>query len=296
MFKQVKDFRDGVIERAALLPLPQILNLLNIIMAMAVLLASLVVIRGFILAKLDTGNNLSQNILPVSQDKDDDLLAYALIGKNNPFGGASKESRSLYKPSLDSPQLTRDDLVLVGTIVGSLNQFSYAIFKTKGPAQEVVALKSEIPGVGVLDEVSRNQVFIKKGGSRFSMPIQDDKPAGFSNGGPSPSGNVQEGSSSRTVNRDNIISAIENPVSILTDARISPVSDGKGFVLSEVKTGGFYDTLGLSNGDILIDINGHEISNPEEALKMVTAIKGMDNVQINIIRGNKPESLEYFIK
>ncbi len=296
MFEKVKDFREGLIEQAAALPLPRILNLLNIGMAVAVFLAGLAVIREFILAKLDIKNNFSKNVLFGSQAKGDDFLAYSVIGKNNPFGGASKGLWSLYKSSLDAPQVTRDDLVLVGTMVGSLNQLNYAIFRTKGPAQEVVALKSEIPGVGVLDEISRNQVFITKGGSRFSMPIEDNKLTGLSSGAVvSPSGNVQ-GSGSRMVNRDNIISAIENPVSILTDARMSPVSNGKGFVLSEIKTGGFYDNLGLSNGDILIDLDGHEITKPEEALKVVTAIKGMDTIRINIIRGDKPESLEYFIK
>lgn len=295
MLKKIKDFRNELIERAAKLPLPRILNLLNMAIAAAVFLACLAVIREFILARPDAKNNFSQNILSVSQVKGDDFFAYSVIGKNNPFGGASKELRSLYKLNIYIPQLSRDDLVLVGTMVGSLEKLSYAVFRTKALAQEVVALKSEIFGVGVLDEVSRDHVFIKKGDSRFSLAIHEDKPSGFSSGAISSSGNIQS-SASRIISRNNIISAIENPVSILTDARINPVSNGKGFVLSEVKTNGFYDGLGLKNGDILIDIDGHEISKPEEALKMVTAIKGMDTIRINIIRGNKPESMEYFIK
>ena len=296
MFENIKDFRNGLIELFAALPLLGILNLLNMVMLAAVVLAGLGLVRQGILEKLDTTSNAPGNVVAVSLVKSEDFLAYAIIGKNNPFGGKSKELWSLYRSSLDTTQLIRDDFVLVGTMVGSLKQLSYAIFKTKGATQEVVALKSEIPGVGVLDEVNRNQVFIKRGDTRFSMLMKDDQQAGVSNNvvmAPIENGS---GVGSRVVDRGHIVAAIENPVSILTDARINPVAGGKGFVLSEVKTGGFYDALGLNNGDTLIDIDGHEISRPEEALKMVTAIKGMDTIRINIVRNNKPESLEYFIK
>ena len=49
----------------------------------------------------------------------------------------------------------------------------------------------------------------------------------------------------------------------------------------------------LKYEDMFIDIGA---KSKEEALKMVTAIKGMDTIHINIMRANKPESLEYFIK
>ena len=278
------------------LPLLRIINIFNIAMLSAVILAGLGVVRKGILAKLDKTSSVSGNVLLVSLVKNEDFLAYAVIGKNNLFGGKSKELWSLYRSNMDTTQLVRDDFILVGTMVGSLKQLSYAIFKTKGAAQEVVVLMSEIPGVGVLDEVTRNEVFIKRGDTRFSMIMKDDKQVNVTNNMANASIENVPGPGSRVVDRNHIVSAIENPVSILTDARINPVAGGKGFILSEVKNGGFYDVLGLNNGDTLIDIDGHEISRPEEALKMVTAIKGMNTIRVNIVRNNKPESLEYFIK
>jgi general secretion pathway protein C len=76
------------------------------------------------------------------------------------------------------------------------------------------------------------------------------------------------------------------------------IVDGKqkGFVLSEVKAGGIYQSLGLQNGDILLRINEYTISSPEAALQTFTALKGMDRVQLDIIRNGAKMTMTYQIK
>jgi general secretion pathway protein C len=93
--------------------------------------------------------------------------------------------------------------------------------------------------------------------------------------------------------------AIENPNQIMTEARLLPYvveGDVQGFVLSEVKSGGLYDSLGLRNGDVLVRVNDYEISTPESALQAFTALKGMDQVQLDVIRHGSAMTLTYQIR
>ena len=85
----------------------------------------------------------------------------------------------------------------------------------------------------------------------------------------------------------------------MTDARLIPNfvrGKQKGFILEEVKPDGIYHRLGLRNGDVILRINGYNISNPEAALQAFTALKGLDKIQLNIIRNGKQITLTYLVK
>ena len=93
--------------------------------------------------------------------------------------------------------------------------------------------------------------------------------------------------------------AIDNPTQIMTDAKLIPnMVKGKqeGFTLREVRKNGLYDSLGMQNGDVLLRVNNFNISSPESALQAFTALKGMDKVQLDIVRNNNRMTMNYQIK
>jgi general secretion pathway protein C len=92
---------------------------------------------------------------------------------------------------------------------------------------------------------------------------------------------------------------LDNPAQIMTDAKLIPnMVKGKpdGFILQEIRKNGVYDNLGMKNGDTLLRINGSNISNPENALQTFMALKGMDKVQLDIIRDGNRMTLNYQIR
>ena len=96
-----------------------------------------------------------------------------------------------------------------------------------------------------------------------------------------------------------IQAALEKPRQIMTDARLLPhMVDGKqeGFVIREIKPGGVYQSLGLRNGDILLRVNEFGLSNPETALQAFTALRGMDRLELDVVRGGSKMSLTYDIR
>ncbi|HEX8949579.1 MAG TPA: type II secretion system protein GspC [Dissulfurispiraceae bacterium] len=230
---------------------------------------------------------------------------YAPVARNNPFGPPG-ELKMLTAAAAGKASAARPDisaLTLMGTVSGP-RKYSYAIFIQKGnTTQDLFRVGDRVYNFGVLQKIEKDKVFIKNGGSVFEVPVADlftvtdtgpaqsaAKPAGFAR-------NVGEGS--YIIDQRRVQQAIERPNQIMTDARLLPNTvDGKqqGFVLSEVKPGGIYSSLGLQNGDVLLRINDYGISNPESALQAFTALRGMDRVQLDILRNGARISMTYQIK
>ena len=99
--------------------------------------------------------------------------------------------------------------------------------------------------------------------------------------------------------RENCSRLSRNPAQMMTDARLRPNNVSgrdEGFILSEVKPGGIYQSLGLQDGDVLLRINDYDISNPERALQAFTALRGLDRVQIDLIRSGARMTMTYQIQ
>ncbi len=228
------------------------------------------------------------------------LMNYAPILKNNPFGFPAGELRDL-SGGRSSAIIPSRDLTLIGTVSGG--KTSYAIFVDKSGAQEVFRKGDSVYEVGILDEVEKGRVFIMSGTGRFEVPLSEivsikeykqaesvTSPSLFSK---------KLSENSYTIDQKKVQAAIENPGELMTDARLLPnVVNGKqeGFRLREVKKGGIYQSLGLENGDVLLRINEYNMSNPEAGLQAFTALKGMDRLQVDIIRGGSKKTMTYQIR
>jgi general secretion pathway protein C len=101
------------------------------------------------------------------------------------------------------------------------------------------------------------------------------------------------------VDRAAVQAALADPKQIMTDARLLPnMVEGRqeGFVIREIRPGGVYQSLGLRNGDVLLRVNEFDISDPETALQVFTALRGMDKVELDIVRGGSRMTLTYAIR
>ncbi len=230
------------------------------------------------------------------------LTDYASIMKNNPFGFPGGELKPLTASSTEA-DTRRADIHLLGTIVGP-KDLSYGVFKSSSGPQELFKVGDSVFGIGKLSKVERDKVIIRQGGKAIEVPIEDVKVEEIkqpgAGGSPFTSSFAQKvGKDTYMVDQRNLQQAIANPGQIMTDARLRPNTvNGKeeGFMLSEVRQGGIYNSLGLQNGDVLLRINEYDISNPERALQAFTALKGMDRVQIDLIRDGARMTMTYQIK
>lgn len=236
--------------------------------------------------------------LPAS---DKQLSDYASILKNNPFGFPAGELKPLTGSAGSKTQ--KGDVVLVGTVVGP-RHLSYAIFRDATGKQEVFKIGEPVYDIGTLSRVEREKVLVKGSGGTQEIPLEDVKVKEVSKrtsaAAPSSTAFAQRtGKSTYVVDQARLQQAIANPGQMMTDARLRPnIVNGKeeGFVLSEVKPGGIYDSLGLQNGDVLLRINDYDISNPDKALQAFTALRGLDRVQLDLVRAGSRMTITYQIR
>jgi general secretion pathway protein C len=223
---------------------------------------------------------------------------YETLLKKNPFGvsaASAKDASSVTDDTLLS------DLKLMGTIAGPMKR-GYAVFVGKDGKQAMFKTGESVFGAGELTAVEEYQVSIRRNGQLIKIPLIDmvapGEMASLKGGGAS--GPIRSlGKGEYVIDQKAIQHALDNPTQIMTDAKFIPnmtQDKQEGFVLREVRKNGIYDNLGMQNGDVLLRINGSSISNPENALQAFTALRGMDKIQLDIIRDKNRMVMNYQIR
>lgn len=90
-----------------------------------------------------------------------------------------------------------------------------------------------------------------------------------------------------------------NPMAVSKGARVVPnVKGGNpyGFKLYAIRPSSLFAKLGLQNGDLLVKVNGLDMSSPDKALDAYTKIRGSDKLVLDLERRGQPLTLTITIK
>ncbi|MCX7793732.1 MAG: hypothetical protein N2257_04930 [Thermodesulfovibrionales bacterium] len=227
---------------------------------------------------------------------------YAALLKDNPFGlkGEFRILKEIENSHADSL------ITLIGTVSGG--DHDYAIIVDSTGKQEIFRKGQDVFGIGRLKAVYKNKIILKTTSGDRVYEIADVIITELRGHSPevarspvvrSQTGLVRSAPNVFTISSDALRQAIENPREILTDARFIPnIVDGRqeGFVVRELKKGGVYESLGLEDGDILLRVNDLPITGPESALQAFSALKGMDRIELDIMRRGQRISMTYQIR
>lgn len=279
---------------------------LNIVLGTVLIIIIIIFIKDILSShQIDRGENNSFQTTDISKEQRKLLLEeYSPILKNNPFGFPGGKIRPLGFSSTSSTHQVNTDITLIGTVVGS-KKLSYAVFQDTSGMQEVFKIGESVLGLGTLSDVKTDRVIIGHDEGSLELLLEDvvkdeiNKTASLLSSSLTSGFARKIGRGRYIVDQRKLQQAIENPTQIMTDARLTPnVRNGRkeGFILSEVKRGGIYHSLGLRNGDILLRINDYDISNPEIALQAFTALRGLNRIQIDLLRASSKMTMTYQIK
>jgi len=233
-----------------------------------------------------------------------DIMSYSLILEQNPFGPPAKLVPLTGEPKAgESASLS--ELILVGTAVGPKN-LSYAIFEDKThpdiSGQEVFKYGANVYGHGTLTRIEKEWVELTQGINTYKIHFIETQVNELhvkNIESPQTSFAKKIGEKEYLLDQRKVQQALNSPEQILTDARLLPnIKNGvqEGFSISEVRPGGLYESLGLRNGDILLRINNLEISKPEVAIQAMSALRGMNTVNLDIIRNSSKLTMSYQIR
>jgi len=209
---------------------------------------------------------------------------------------------------------------LVGVSTFTAGKPPYAILSDRMGQQSVYKLGQSVPNAGKLVEVDKDRVFIDHNGKRVAillpkedlpgpvmgarplMPPAEDDNADASNDSDDDAydPNVEDlGDNRYKIPRATIDHSIGNMSQLLTQIRAVPnVQDGKtnGFALSEIEPGSVFDEMGLEEGDVLRSVNGQQVTDPGQAMQMMSALRGANSISIQVLREGHPTTLTYQIQ
>lgn len=207
---------------------------------------------------------------------------------------------------------------LVGVSTFSAGKPPYAILSDRRGEQNVYKLGQSVPSAGKLVEVDRDRVFIDHNGKRVAIllpkedlpgpvmgaqplaPPSEDDNADGSNDDDAYDPNVEDlGDNRYKIPRATIDHSIGNMSQLLTQIRAVPnIQDGKtnGFALSEIEPGSVFDEMGLEEGDVLRSVNGQQVTDPGQAMQMMSALRGANSISIQVLREGHPTTLSYQIQ
>ena len=98
---------------------------------------------------------------------------------------------------------------------------------------------------------------------------------------------------------DQIEKAMENLGQLMEQATLRPHIEGgqpAGISITGIKPNAIFRKMRLRNGDVITGVNGNSIDSVEDALKVFEELSSGTNIQLQIKRRGREQSLDYSIE
>lgn len=198
--------------------------------------------------------------------------------------------------SLESIPLSSLSLVLTGVMVTPAG--SYALISADGGPETPFSVDQEISANVTLYAVYSDRVLIRRGTAIESLMLKDAT-QGLANGSivaparttPRQPTVRRRSANSFTVDRQQLTQQMQTP-DFLRQALMVPDASG-GFLVREIQPGSIYQKLGLRVGDVIKSVNGEPVNSVEDVMKMYSQFGSASNIQIEVRRAGRNESLVY---
>lgn len=196
-------------------------------------------------------------------------------------------------------------ITLTGTLVHSNPDKSLAALEIKGKNQ-ILSFhpKQQIESLATLEKVERMKIFLRNsntGRMEYIEMKNAPKLALKTSTASTGSGEVKKiGENEFEMKRSDLMKYTNDLSSILMQARVLPAKRGGsgeiyGFRLVEMQPGSIYSQLGLQVMDVITGVNGTPVTNAQQAMELYTTLRNAPNVDIQVERGGRNQSLKYKI-
>jgi type II secretion system protein C len=266
------------------------------VLALSVIVLLIVLTRDFI-GKMTATSKLDSQISSIGSKGDSSSSGqlasaydWSVIKDRRPFGAIGKVAApvSAAPPPPPSPLM----LSLIGTFV-TQGQEPYAIIEDKKKNdQDMFVIGDSIFEQATLKKIFLDRVEVERNGKIEILRLDEI-------GGNAGAGIVSSGSDDFVIEEAELDKGLENLPLLLTQARAVPYfKDGRsiGLRLFAIKTGSLYEKVGLKNGDILKTINGNNLGDISQALKLFEQLKQERSINLTLERDKQEREFKYTIR
>ncbi len=241
------------------------------------------------------------------------LADYISITKRNIFNSSTQEQEATQvaenKLDLEKLKLTNLKLKLWGTVTGQ-NGGAYAVIEDPKAKEQNLYRAGDTIQNAIVKVILREKVVLKVGDNDEILAMEKN----IGRGSSSRRGRRDVSSSSRTSARklpvssyprkiklrgDQIEKAMENLGELMEQATLRPhIENGQtaGISITGIKPNAIFRKMRLRNGDIITGVNGNTIESVEDALKFVEQLTSGSDIQLQIKRRGREQSLDYSIE
>jgi len=142
------------------------------------------------------------------------------------------------------------------------------------------ALKAALKAERIRVEETGEFTTLSRGGSRRGLPgcpSAEAQEAG-----------IQAGDENHwKITRPLLTAWLQKADCVARQARIIPhFANGRarGFKIFGIRRGSFFDAVGLHSGDVILSLNGHSLSSPDDLLTAYEAVKSVDRFELEVER------------
>ena len=185
------------------------------------------------------------------------------------------------------------NLTLIGTM--TFNDKGTAIIASKkdGNKQQAFAVNDPVFETATLSAIFPDKVELDLGGRKEFLFLDEGISSSSSSSGDDSSGNDV------VVDEAELDKALSNLPVLLQQARAVPFfKDGKsiGLRLFAIRSGSLYEKIGLMNGDILKELNGTNLGDVSQAIKLFERLKEEKDITLKLERGREDKVIHYTIR
>jgi general secretion pathway protein C len=272
----------------------------------------------FVTARLDYGISAGVTANPVSSTpvgpSHSPLADYAAIAKRNIFNSSDQEQAAapVVEETLNLEALKQTDLKLKlwGTVTGQ-NEGDYAVIEDAKAREQNLYRAGDTIQNAVVKLILREKVVLKVGANDEILAMEENVGQGRrspaarrdvqSPSSPSPAERLPVSSYPRKIRlrADEIEKAMENLGQLMEQATLRPhIEDGQsaGISITGIKPNAIFRKMRLRNGDIITGVNGDAIDSVEDAVKVVEQLSSGSDIQLQIKRRGREQSLDFNIQ
>jgi general secretion pathway protein C len=234
------------------------------------------------------------------------LSEYKAIETRNLFRLADKQvgTPESAKVDIEALEETKLQLKLWGTVTGN-DQNAYAVIEdVKQRVQKLYHREDAIQNA-VVKEIHREKVVLEVDGGFEVLQMEKMQATGGRSRmaqrtiSQKSERSGTSGSKNFTLKRERIDAAVNDLGNLMKQVRIRPhFKNGQsdGLTLSGIRSNSIFGEMGFRNGDIIVGVDGKNIESVDDALSLYKNLQSADNVQVEIRRRGRLQTLNYSVE
>lgn len=230
--------------------------------------------------------------------KREDQTFYRLIVERNLFGSTDKTyAEKVQATGAPEAQPLSALLELKGTVAGD-SKYAFAVIEEKGRnnKQGLYKIGEKVAGATLL-KIQRDKVVVRYQDKVETLKKRDMAEGPIVPGGPAPAAApAAPASGTVALNRADIMGSLKDLGTMLSQAQIRPYFTRglpDGFMVSGIRPGSVYQRMGLTDGDILQEINGRKMKGADDMMELYNNLRSSGRMNLNVQRQGRTETINY---